>query len=142
MSGSRWRKVRADLSSNKLRSILAIVSLTVGTTAVGAMMLAGSILDASFDASLLDANPPSAILATGPFDAALVDDVVAHPSIDQAEGRRTHRTQLAGPDGTLVGVELVAMVDFGDNHIARIDPVDGAWPPPTGDDRVRACVDR
>jgi putative ABC transport system permease protein len=132
MTGSRWRKVRADLSSSKLRSILAIVSLTVGTTAVGAMMLAGSILDASFDASLLDANPPSATLATGPFGAATVHDVVAHPSIGQAEGRRTHRTQLAGPDGTLVGVELVAMVDFTDNHIARVEPVEGAWPPQPG----------
>ncbi len=132
MSNSRWRKVRADLSSNKLRSLLAIISLTVGTTAVGAMMLAGSILDASFGASLLDANPPSATLATGPFEAALVDDVVAHPSIGQAEGRRTHRTQVAGPDGTLIGVELVAMADFDDNHIARIDPVDGVWPLPAG----------
>jgi putative ABC transport system permease protein len=132
MSTARWRKVLADLSSNKLRSILAIISLTVGTTAVGAMMLAGSILDASFDASLKGANPPSATLATGPFDATLIDDVVAHASVGQAEGRRTHRTQVAGPDGTLVGVELVAMTDFADNHIARIDPVDGAWPPPTG----------
>jgi putative ABC transport system permease protein len=131
MSGSRWRKVRADLTSNKLRSVLAIISLTIGTTAVGAMMFAGSILDASFDASLLDANPPSAILATGPFESSLVDDVIAHRSIDQAEARRTHRTQLAGPDGRLVGVELVAAVDLGDAHIARIDPVDGAWPPPT-----------
>jgi putative ABC transport system permease protein len=132
MSDTRWRKVLADLSSNKLRSILAIISLTVGTTAVGAMMLAGSILDASFDASLTGANPPSATLATGPFDATLVDDVVAHASVGQAEGRRTHRTQAAGPDGTLVGVELVTMADFADNHIARVDPVDGAWPPPTG----------
>jgi putative ABC transport system permease protein len=132
MSSARWRKVRADLSSNKLRSVLAIISLTVGTTAVGAMMLAGSILDASFGASLLDANPSSATLATEPFESALVDDVVAHPAIGQAEGRRTHRTQVTGPDGTLVGVELVAMADFGDNHIARIDPVDGVWPPPAG----------
>lgn len=132
MSNARWRKVRADLSSNKLRSILAIISLTVGTTAVGAMMFAGSILDSSFDASLLDANPPSATLATGPFEAALIDGVLAHASIGEAEGRRTHRTQVAGPDGTLVGVELVAMADFDDNHIARIDPVDGAWPPPAG----------
>ncbi len=132
MSSARWRKVRADLSSNKLRSILAIISLTVGTTAVGAMMLAGSMLDASFDASLSGANPPSAMLATGPFDATLVDGVIAHATVDEAEGRRTHRTQVAGPDGTLVGVELVAMADFNDNHIARIDPVEGLWPPPTG----------
>ena len=133
MSSSRWRKVRADLSSNKLRSALAIVSLAVGTTAVGAMVLAGSALDASFDASLRDANPPSATLATGPFEAALVDDVLAHPSVGQTEGRRTHRTQAAGPDGTLHGVELVAMADFGNNHIARIEPADGTWPPQPGD---------
>ncbi len=129
MSTARWRKVRADLLSNKLRSGLAIVSLAVGTTAVGALVLAGDTLDASFESSLREANPPSAVLVTDLFDAELVDDVLAHPAVGQAEARRSHRTQVAGPAGDHLGVELVAMPDFTDNHVALIEPVDGAWPP-------------
>jgi putative ABC transport system permease protein len=129
MSNTRWRKVRADLLSNKLRSGLAIVSLAVGTSAVGALVLAGVTLDASFESSLQKANPPSAVLVTDPFDPALIDDVLARPTVAEVEGRRLHRTQVAGPDGAHIGVELVAMDDFADNHVARIEPLDGAWPP-------------
>jgi putative ABC transport system permease protein len=129
MSNSRWRKVRADLLSNKLRSGLAIVSLAVGTSAVGALVLAGVTLDSSFESSLQQANPPSAVLVTDPFDPALIDDVLAHPTVAEVEGRRLHRTQVAGPDGAHIGVELVSMADFADNHVARIEPIGGTWPP-------------
>jgi len=133
MSNARWRKVRADLLTNKLRSGLAIVSLAVGTSAVGALVLAGGSLDASFESSLQKANPPSAVLITDPFGPALIEDVLAHTRVGQVEGRRTHSTQVAGPGGAHVGVELVAMADFADNHVARIEPIDGTWPPARGE---------
>ena len=129
MSTARWRKVRADLLTNKVRSGLAVISLAVGTTAVGALVLAGDSLDASFESSLRTVNPPSAVLVTDLFDADLVDEVLAHPAVGQAEARRSHRTQVAGPGGDPIGVELVAMPDFGDNHVALIDAVEGTWPP-------------
>ncbi|HSK57161.1 MAG TPA: ABC transporter permease [Jiangellales bacterium] len=129
MITARWRKVRADLLTNKVRSGLAVISLAVGTTAVGALVLAGDTLDASFESSLRTANPPSAVLVTDPFDADLVDEVLAHPAVGQAEARRSHRTQVAGPAGDHLGIELVAMPDFGDNHVALIDPRAGTWPP-------------
>lgn len=130
MRGARWRKVRADLMTNRLRSGLAIVSLAVGTTAVGAMVLAGSMVDASFSSGFAAANPPSAMLGTEPFTAELVADAAAHPTVAQVEGRRLHQVQAAGPQGAPVGVELVAMPDFTDNHVAVIDPMAGTWPPP------------
>ena len=132
MSGARWRKVRADLFANKLRSGLAIMSLTVGTTAVGAMVLAGTTVDSSFETSFLGANPASAMLVTEPFSSDLVDEVATHPAVGQAEGRQLHQAQITGIDGGRVNVELVAMHDFADNHVARIDPTDGTWPPQPG----------
>jgi putative ABC transport system permease protein len=128
MTGARWRKVRADLLSNRLRSGLAIVSLAVGTTAVGAMFLAGG----SFASSLEATNPPAAMLVTGPFPPDLVDDVVAHPTVRHAEGRRLHQVQLADASGVRRRVQLVAMADFAGNHTARIAPVEGPWPPEPG----------
>lgn len=129
MSTARWRKVRADLLSNKVRSGLAVVSLAVGTSAVGALVLAGNTLDASFESSLREANPPSAVLVTDGFDAELTEEVLSHPTVGQAEARRSHRTQVAGPVGDHLGVELVAMPDFSDNQVALIEPVEGTWPP-------------
>ena len=134
MRGARWRKVRADLTRNRLRSGLAIVSLAVGTTAVGAMVVAGQTVDESFSSGFAAANPPSAVLVTEPFTPELVGEVADHPSVAQAEGRRLHHVQATGPrDPAPVGVELVAMPDFADNQVARIDPTAGAWPPAPGD---------
>jgi putative ABC transport system permease protein len=130
---ARARKLRADLFSNKMRSVLAIVSLAVGTTAVGGMHLAGSTVGSSFESNFLSADPPSAMLRTGPVTGELVDDVAAHPAVGEAEGRRLQLVRIADPAGDWVTVELVAMEDFGDNRVARIDPVEGAWPPADGD---------
>lgn len=132
MRGARWRKVRADLLTNKLQSGLAVMSLAVGTTAVGAMHLAGTTVDTSFESSFSAANPPTAVLVTDPFDPELVADIAAHPAAGQVEGRRLHQTQTTGPNGETVSVELVAMTDFDHNHVARIEPLTGTWPPEPG----------
>jgi putative ABC transport system permease protein len=142
MSGARWRKVGADLLSNKRRSWLAVVSLAVGTTAVGAMFLAGGTVEDSFEATLADANPPSAVLVTDTFGPELVNEVARHPSVSHAEGRRLHQVTVTGAGGDEVTVELVAMTNFAANRTARISPESGAWPPPRGTVVLeRAAVD-
>jgi putative ABC transport system permease protein len=130
--GARWRKVRSDVLSNKTRSLLAIASLAVGTMAVGAMQLASTTVDSSFRASFLAANPPSAMLRTDPFPVGLVDEVRANPAVGEAEGRRLIQARTVTPDGEAVNVELVAMSDFDENQVARIEPTEGAWPPAAG----------
>ncbi len=131
--GARGRKVRADVFSNRARSLLAVACLAVGTVAVGATHLAGSTANASFDASFLAAEPPSAMLRTSTFSPALVDDVVAHPAVAAGDGRRLLPALAIGDDGGRTAVELVAMTDFGDNQVSLIDPRSGTWPPANGE---------
>ncbi|MFP3908092.1 MAG: FtsX-like permease family protein, partial [Acidimicrobiales bacterium] len=127
------RKVRADLLSNRSRSLLAIACLAVGTIAVGATHLAGSSANASFAASFAASNPPSAMLQTSPFPEALVEEVLAHPAVAAGEGRRLLPALVVDGDGGRTNVELVAMTDFADNQVSHIDPRSGAWPPDEGE---------
>jgi putative ABC transport system permease protein len=131
VTGTRWRKLRADLLANRSRSILAVASLAVGTLAVGAMYSASTTVEHSFRSSFLAADPPSAMLRTDPFPPALVEDVAAHPAVGEVEGRRRLEVR-ASSGGETRTVELVAMPDFGANRVARIEPRDGVWPPPDG----------
>jgi putative ABC transport system permease protein len=133
MLGARGRKVRADLASNRARSLLAVACLAVGTIAVGATYLAGRTATASFTASFLAANPPSAVLRTTPLPETLVDQVRAHPEVGQAEGRRLLPAVATNADAGRVNVELVAMTDLATNEVARIDPRSGVWPPGEGE---------
>ncbi len=96
------------------------------------MMLAGTTIDSSFENSFQGTNPPSAMLVTEPFSSELVDEVSAHPAVGQAEGRRLHQANITNAEGDTLTVELVAMGDFINNHVARIDPADGNWPPNPG----------
>jgi putative ABC transport system permease protein len=129
---TRWTKIRADILTNKLRSGLAIAAMAVGTAAVGATALAATTVADSFASSYLDANPPSAVLRTEPFDASVVRDAAAHPAVAEVEGRRIQSAQATTGSGRAVGLELVAMSDFADNRVARIEPDGGAWPPADG----------
>jgi putative ABC transport system permease protein len=133
MSTARWSKVRSDLLANRSRSVLAILSLAVGTIAVGAMHLAGSTVESSFRAGFLAANPPSANLGTDPFPADLVDDLADHPAVGEVEGRRLFQVRTIGASGRSVELHLVSMADFADNRVAMIRPTAGAWPPHAGE---------
>ncbi|TVR24934.1 MAG: FtsX-like permease family protein, partial [Ilumatobacter sp.] len=129
---ARSRKLRSDLFANRTRSVLAILSLAVGTMAVGAMHLAGSSISSSFESGFLAANPPSAMLGTTPFDAELLERVAAHPAVGEAEGRQTVSVRVAIADARPVNLELVALDTDHGNRIARVLPTDGAWPPAAG----------
>lgn len=128
---ARAAKLRADVTANRGRTVLAVTSLAIGTLAFGAMFLAGRTVDASFRAGFLGSNPPSAVLGTEPFPASLVADVAAHPDVADAQGRRVVQA-VVDADGERVDVELVAMPDLADQRIARIEPEEGQWPPEPG----------
>ena len=129
---ARARKLRSDLFANRTRSILAVLSLAVGTMAVGAMHLAGSSISSSFEAGFLAANPPSAMLGTTPFDAEVLDAVTRHPAVGEAEGRQTVSVRVAIGDARPVDLELVSLDTDHGNRIARVLPTDGDWPPAAG----------
>lgn len=133
MLGARGRKVRADLASNRTRSVLVVACLAVGTVVVAGTFLAGRTTTAGFTASFLASDPPSAVLYTTPFPEQVADQVREHPAVDEAEGRRLLPVVAATGDGARTNVELVAMTDLAANRVARIDPRSGTWPPDDGE---------
>ncbi|MCZ2857459.1 FtsX-like permease family protein [Blastococcus sp. VKM Ac-2987] len=133
MTGARGRKIFADLLTDKLRSMLVIISLAVGAAAVAAMFLSATTVEASLAANLRAANQPAAVLSTGPFPAGLVQQVADHPLVGQAEGRRLHRARVSNGSGERSSVQLVAMTAFAQNRIGRIAAAaEGQWPPRPG----------
>ena len=68
MTAPRWRKVLADLFGNKTRTILAILSITIGLFTIGFVSASGAIMMPEIDANYAAANPHSAMIYTEPFD--------------------------------------------------------------------------
>src|SRR5262245_42440991 len=84
----RWRKVLGDLTSNKTRAALVLLSISISVLTVGAISAAQEIVMRSMTESYAGVSPASATLEVEPFGDELVQAVRAMPSIREAEGRR------------------------------------------------------
>lgn len=132
MTGPRWRKVIADLTHSRSRTVLVILSIAIGVFAVGSMLTARVVLERGTDDALEAANPASAVLVTEPFGPALVEETRALPGIADAEGRARLPVRLRTGD-TWSNLALSAIADFDDVRIDRVIPDSGAWPPAAGE---------
>ncbi len=132
MTGPRWRKVIADLTHSRSRTVLVILSIAIGVFAVGSMLTARVVLERGTDDALEAANPASAVLVTEPFGPALVEETRALPGIADAEGRARLPVRLRTGD-TWSNLALSAIADFDEVRIDRVIPDSGAWPPAAGE---------
>ena len=109
MLASRWRKVLMDLWSNKARSVLVVLSITVGVFSVG--MVAGiyAIIKQDVPADYRATNPRDAVLYTDLFDENLLATARHVPGVGQVEGRSTISGQalLTGGKEVLITLEGV-----------------------------------
>ena len=130
MVSPRWRKVLRDLSSNKTRTVLVVLSIAVGVFAVG--MIAGSqaILTRDLSAGYQAVNPASATLATEPFDDDLVEAVRGMREVSAVEGRRSFNVRVKVGADEWKTLQIFAIPDYDDIRVNKIWPEQGAWPPP------------
>ncbi len=130
MLSPRWRKVLRDLSSNKTRTVLVVLSIAVGVFAVG--MIAGSqaILTRDLSAGYQAVNPASATLATEPFDDDLVEAVRGMREVGAVEGRRSFNVRVKVSADEWKTLQIFAIPDYDDIRVNKIWPEQGAWPPP------------
>ena len=111
----RWRKVLRDLWGNKIRSLLAVLSIAAGVFAIGVIIDSQAILSRELRTAFAAINPASATLTTSqPFDEELVETVRHIDSVKEAEGRYRVNLRLKAGDERWVTLDLSAISDFDD----------------------------
>ena len=109
MLSPRWKKILQDLTSNKTRTILTMLSIAVGVFAVGVVTNIGAICLPDMQADYQSANPNSAIIYTAPFDETLLPSVRSIPGVLGAEGRSSTSGQLVLPDGKKMTIAITGI---------------------------------
>ncbi|MCJ7812720.1 ABC transporter permease [bacterium] len=99
MISSRWHKVLADLWRNKARTILTILTITLGVFTIGFMTGLKSIMMTDTNAFYMAANPHSSIVYASPFDEEVLQDVREVPGVTEVEGRSNVTVRLTNEDG-------------------------------------------
>jgi putative ABC transport system permease protein len=126
----RWRKVWRDLWSNKTRTLLVLVSIAVGVTAIGMVMGAQIIVDENLPAAYAAVNPASGtIFALTTFDDNMVESIRRMPEVGEAEGRRFVNVRFLDNVGEWRSLQLYAIPDFDEITINKLKPQTGEYPP-------------
>ncbi|HMD90828.1 MAG TPA: FtsX-like permease family protein [Anaerolineaceae bacterium] len=112
-----YRKILADLLSNKIRSILVVVSIAVGVFAVGMIAGAYYIIPNDMNSSYAASNPANIDLNTDPFNKDMLTAIDNTHGVQQAQGLQTVAVRLnTGPD-QWTSLDLIALSDFAPQRI-------------------------
>ena len=134
---SRWKKIWADFWSNKSRTFLTILTIMVGTLAVGFNANLGSYMLESMDGDYLSANPSEGTIYMSPFGEDLVKIAREMPGVDAAEGRSTAGAHLIPAEGQPISIQFTGIKDPGVLTLNQLKPKSGESMIPTyGDKQV------
>ncbi len=120
-----WRKVLADLTTSKTRTLLVVASIAVGVFAIGAITTTYMIMSEDIAVGYAAAQPANIEIVTDPFDSTLLKSIERIPGVAAAEGRQMLSVR-AGLDGqTWKLLDVVATDDFKTANMNLITPFKG-----------------
>lgn len=125
----RWRKIWADLTVNKTRTALVVMSIVVGIFAVGSIAGTSAILNRESKTLWQAVDPASAVLVTTVFDDSVAEQIAALPEIDAVQVRRSYDARVETNPGEYVDLRLFAVPDYEQMTLNIIKGESGAYPP-------------
>jgi putative ABC transport system permease protein len=125
----RWRKVLADLWSNKVRSLLVISSIAIGLFAIGIISTIHTIISEDMQVGYAAVNPANIQVNISSFGDSLVDQVRNIPGVEDVEGVRALSMRYMSAAGTWNRISIQAIPDIDKMKINLLKKVEGAWPP-------------
>ena len=118
----RWKKVLADLWSNKIRTLLVVASIAVGVFAVGMVSITFDILMNDMDTDYQSANPYHAVIYTDQIDADTLMALEKTKGVGTVEGRASVSADVATGDDQWKSVSFTALPDVDRMKIGVLRP--------------------
>ena len=126
MISSRWKKVWADFWGNKSRTVLTILTITVGTFAVGFTSNLAQYMSVSMESDFLSANPSEAQVYANPLNDDSVDIAREMPGVDAVEGRSTTSANMIDANGKKISIQFTAIENPNSLTVDTLKPVQSA----------------
>lgn len=126
-----WTKILNDLWGHKTRTILIVLSITVGLLAVGTIASARIVLSEEMARSFAAIHPSSGTVRTVElFEEDFVQSVRRMPGVADADARRGIAARIRTDGGEWQNITLFAVDDYDAMRLNVVRPHAGAWPPP------------
>lgn len=143
----RWKKILRDLTSNRSRTMLVVLSIAVGIFATGAILGARQVLLREFDRDYANSDRASITMTTSDVGQSVVTQIAKRSDVTRVSGRRNlmcRVRQLPKAAGAVENtnewesLELNALSDF-NTQPGRIIETDAiSWPPREGEIIIEA----
>ncbi|MGC1375085.1 MAG: ABC transporter permease [Anaerolineales bacterium] len=118
-----WRKVLADFWSNKTRTFLMVLTITLGVFSVGFVGNLGAMLNRDMDADFNSSNPAHAKIYVSGLDEEWVRALRKVPGVKDTEGRTQVIAQLVKPNGEKTPIQFEAPKSFDAIRLNLLKPV-------------------
>ena len=132
---ARLDKIIRDLWENKQRSLLVIITLAIGLSAVGMIHNTVRMLKRDLYGQFAERNPAGVVLYVSPFPEELARDVQGLREVERAEARRVTSAFVTDRSGQRHSMQLVAAPDYSEIQINQLGydqpfaPPDSPAPP-------------
>lgn len=133
MLSLRWRKVLRDVLSYKTRTLLVILSIAVGVTAIGIVVGTTRLIERDLPGAFAAINPALATLGLSDFDDSLVRAVRKAAGIAEADGARRFAATVQNRAGDWKEMRVLAIRRFDEQRLNIIQHESGQWPPAKGE---------
>ena len=134
---SRWKKVWADFWGNKSRTLLTILTIMVGTLAVGFNSNVNLYMLESMDSDYQSASPSEAQVYAYPLDDDMVKLAREVPGVDAVEGLASASAKVVRSDGLPIQIQFIAVKDPNELTLDQVKPAAGQDSiPPLGEREI------
>lgn len=133
MLSMRRRKMLRDLWLQRGRAALVVLAMTLGVFGVVWISSSSAVLSRELRAQYLATDPASATIIASGLTQDAVADVRAMPRVAAAETASTVTGRVRVGPSDYVPLRLFSRSDFSASTIAKLNPQEGAWPPPPGE---------
>jgi putative ABC transport system permease protein len=134
---SRWKKIWADFWGNKSRTILTILTIMVGTFAVGFTSNMNLYILESLDSDYLSSRPSEGTVYAYPLDDDMVRIAREVPGVDAVEGIAQTSANLIRPGEESLTIQFSGFDDPEKLTVNQIKPAPGETSlPPLGEREV------
>jgi putative ABC transport system permease protein len=134
---SRWKKVWTDFWGNKSRSFLTIMTIMVGTFAVGFNSNMNLFMTESMDSDYLSASPSEANISAYPLNDDMVKLAREVPGVDAVEGTYAVNAKVVRAYDKVISIQFTAVKDPTKLTLNQIKPAPGETSiPPLGEREI------
>jgi len=122
----RWRKLFSDLFVNPVRTILVVLSITIGLFAVGMITTIHLIIQKDMAEGYAQFVPPNILISVPNVDEDMVKNLEKLDGISFSEGVRKFSARIKNIEGDWVKTEITARKSFVSPEIVQLKLIEGS----------------